>query len=100
MGDVPSLYSEQGYVAAQLIGATAESLKGELGDISRVSQELKKVAPRIETPSGPLGFDKYNQRIAVVYILKVEKRGGKLTNVAIDRIPNIAQEDVWKWWNK
>jgi hypothetical protein len=38
---------------------------------------------QIETPSGPLAFDPYNQRIVNEYIVKVEKRDGKLVNVVI-----------------
>jgi branched-chain amino acid transport system substrate-binding protein len=99
-GELPSRYSEMGYVSANLIGAVAEALKGEIEDISRVAKELKRVSNQIEAPSGPLAFDQYNQRIVNMYVLKVEKRDGKLVNVVIDRIGKVAQEDVWKWWRK
>ena len=99
-GEPPSRYSEQGYTAANLIGAVAEALKGEIEDISRVAKELKRVASQIEAPSGPLAFDQYNQRIINIYVLKVEKRDGKLVNVVIDNLGKVAQEDVWKWWRK
>jgi branched-chain amino acid transport system substrate-binding protein len=99
-GEVPSRYSEFGYVSAQCIGAAAEALKGNLENIVQVADAIRKVAPRIETPSGPLAFDQYNQRIVNVYVEKVEKRDGKLVNVVIDKIGKVAQTDVWKWWNK
>jgi branched-chain amino acid transport system substrate-binding protein len=99
-GEVPSRYSEFGYVSAQVIGAVAEALKGDVEDIGKVSQEVKKVASKIETPSGPLAFDQYNQRIANVYVEKVEKRDGKLVNVVIDSMGKVGQIDTWKWWNK
>jgi hypothetical protein len=97
---VPSRYSEFGYVSAQVIGAVAEALKGDVEDIGKVSPEIKKVASKIETPSGPLAFDQYNQRIANVYVEKVEKRDGKLVNVVIDSMGKVGQMDTWKWWNK
>jgi hypothetical protein len=65
-----------------------------------VAKELKRVATQIETPSGPLAFDQYNQRIMNMYVVKVEKRGGKVANVVIDSFGKVAQEDVWKCWNK
>ncbi len=99
-GEVPSRYSEFGYVSAQVIGAAAESLKGDVEDTAKVSAEIKKVASKIETPSGPLAFDQYNQRIANVYVEKVEKRDGKLVNVVIDSMGKVSQTDTWKWWNK
>jgi branched-chain amino acid transport system substrate-binding protein len=99
-GEVPSRYSEFGYVSAQVIGAVAEALKGEVEDTGKVSAEIKKVAAKVETPSGPLAFDQYNQRIANVYVEKVEKRDGKLVNVVIDSMGKVSQTDTWKWWNK
>jgi branched-chain amino acid transport system substrate-binding protein len=99
-GEPPSRYSELGYSAANLVGAVVEALKGKIEDIPRVAKELKSISSQIEAPSGPLSFDKYNQRITNIYVLKVEKRDGKLVNVVIDNLGRIAQEDVWKWWNK
>jgi branched-chain amino acid transport system substrate-binding protein len=99
-GEPPSRYSELGYTGANLVGVVAEALKGEVEDTPRVAKEIKRVAAKIETPAGPLAFDKYNQRIANIYVLKVEKRDGKLANVAIGKIEKVAQEDTWKWWNK
>jgi branched-chain amino acid transport system substrate-binding protein len=99
-GEVPSRYSEFGYVSAQVIGAAAEALKGEVEDTGKVSAEIKRVASKVETPSGPLAFDQYNQRIANVYVEKVEKRDGKLVNVVIDSMGKVSQMDTWKWWNK
>ena len=99
-GEPPSRYIEFGYVSANLIGAVAEALKGEIEDISRVAKELKRVATKIEAPSGPLAFDQYNQRVANIYVEKVEKRDGKLVNIIIGTIGRVTQEDVWKWWNK
>jgi hypothetical protein len=35
-----------------------------------------------------------------MYVLKVEKRDGKLVNIVIDKLGKVKQEDVWKWWRK
>jgi len=58
------------------------------------------VSNGIETPSGPLAFDQYNQRIVNMYVVKTEKKDGKLVNVVIDQLGKVAQADVWKWWWK
>jgi len=97
---LPSQYSETGYVAAQMIGAAVEALKGDVENVQRVADAIRKVAPGIETPSGRLAFDQYNQRIVDVYVVRVEKREGRIENVVIDRLGKVAQADVWKWWNK
>ena len=99
-GEPPSRYSEHGYTAANIVGAVAEALKGEIEDIPQTAKEIKTVAAKIETPAGPLAFDRYNQRIGNIYIMKVEKRDGKLINVVIGTIEKVTQEDTWKWWNK
>ncbi len=97
-GQPPSRYAEYGYTAAHVVCAAAEALKGEVDNPSRVAQEIMKIAPKIETPAGPLAFDQYHQRILTMYIMKVEKRDGKLVNAVIDRIPSVRQADVWKYW--
>ncbi len=99
-GQPPNHYSEYGYVAGKMIVATAEALKGEVEDTPRVAKEMKRVVEQIVTPSGPLAFDQYNQRIVNVYVVKTEKRDGKLVNVVIDKIGKVSQADCWKWWNK
>jgi branched-chain amino acid transport system substrate-binding protein len=96
----PSRYSEYGYTAAKMIVAGVEALNGEIGDISRVAREIRRVSSQVDTPSGPLAFDQYNQRIVNGYVVKAEKKDGKLGNVVIDRIGRVTQEDTWKWWRK
>ena len=83
-----------------MIVAGVEALKGEIEDASRVAKEIKKVSSQVETPSGTLAFDQYNQRIVNGYVVKAEKKEGKLGNVVIDRVGRVTQEATWKWWHK
>jgi branched-chain amino acid transport system substrate-binding protein len=99
-GHPPYRYSEYGYTAASMIGATIEALKGDVEDIPRTAREMKRIANTLEMPSGPLAFDQYNQRIVNMYVVKTEKHDGKLVNVVIDKLGKVAQTDVWKWWVK
>jgi branched-chain amino acid transport system substrate-binding protein len=99
-GHPPYRYSEYGYTAAAMIGAVTEALKGDVEDIPRTAKEMKRIANTLEMPSGPLAFDQYNQRIVNMYVVKTEKKDGKLVNVVIDQLGRVAQTDVWKWWNK
>jgi len=97
-GEPPSRYAEYGYTAASVIGAAIEALKGDVEDPSKVAREIVRIAPKIETPAGPLAFDQYHQRILNMYVLRVEKRDGKLVNGVIDKTPPVAQADVWRYW--
>jgi branched-chain amino acid transport system substrate-binding protein len=96
--DMPNRYTEFGYTAANVVGSVITAMKGDVADPSKTAKEIMKVAPKIETPAGPLAFDQYHQRIMTMYIMKVEKRDGKLVNAVIDKVPNVAQSDVWKYW--
>ncbi len=96
----PTRYSEAGYATAQLIVAAVEALKGELGDKAKVKDALRRSVTEIKPPRGAIQFDQYNQVITTIYVMKVEKQGGRLVNAIIDRIPMVSQEATWKWWRK
>lgn len=96
----PTRYVELGYVSAQLIGAAVETLKGEVGDRAALRDAIRGAATRIQPPRGPIRFDRFQQVITDVYVMKVERQGNRLVNVIVDRIPGTSQEESWKWWNK
>ena len=96
----PTRYSEQGYVAAQLVAAAVESLRGETGDRARLRDAIRGAATKIQAPRGPIQFDRYQQVITSVYVMRVERQGNRLVNAIVDRIPNVSQEETWKWWVK
>src|SRR2546422_1481957 len=96
----PTRYVELGYVSAQLIGAALETLKGEVGDRAAFRGAIRGAATKIEPPRGPIRFDRFQQVITDVYVMKVERQGNRLVNAIVDRIPSTSQEESWKWWNK
>ena len=96
----PSRYSEVGYVAAQLIVAALEDLRGDTRDRGKVRDALRGAVEKIQPPRGPIRFDQYQQAITDVYITKTERQGARLINTVVERIPAVRQEDTWKWWNK
>jgi len=97
---LPHFVAEGGYVGVQLIAAAVESLKGEVGDRAKFRDALRAAATQIRPPRGPIQFDRYQQVITPVYITRVERRGPRLVNAVIDRVPNTSQEETWKWWHK
>jgi len=92
----PTRYSEQGYVSAQLVGAAIETVKGEVGDRNRFREALRGAVTRIQPPRGPIQFDRYQQVVTHVYVMRVKRQGNRVVNAIVDRIPNVAQEDTWK----
>ncbi len=96
----PSRFAETGYTAAQLITQAIGDLKGAVEDRAKLRDALLAAAERIQSPRGPIRFDKYQQVITDIYIMKVERRGDRLVNAVVERIPAVSQEDTWKWWQK
>ena len=96
----PTRYSEQGYVSAQLIGTAIEALRGEVSDRTKFQEALRGAVTRIHPPRGPIQFDRYQQVITGVYVMRVERQGNRVVNAIVDRVPNVTQEDTWKWWHK
>ena len=96
----PTRYVELGYVSAQLIGAAVEALKGEVSDKAAFRDAIRNAATKIQPPRGPIRFDRFQQVITDVYVMKVERQGNRLVNAIVDRIPSTSQEESWKWWNK
>ena len=73
---------------------------GEVGDRAALRDAIRDAATRIQPPRGPIRFDRFQQVITDVYVMKVERQGSRLVNAIVDRIPNTSQEESWKWWNK
>jgi branched-chain amino acid transport system substrate-binding protein len=96
----PSRYSESGFDAAQLITTAVEALRGDLSDRARVREALRASLSRITSPRGPLEFDGYRQVICASYVMRTEKRGGRIVNAIVDTIPAVSQEQTWTWWRK
>lgn len=96
----PSRYSEQGDMSAQLAVAAVESLKGDLRDRAKFRDALKGAIGQVKAARGPIRFDQWNNLVTDLYITRVEKRGPRLVNAPIDKIPAVTQEATWIWWRK
>ncbi len=96
----PSRYGEAGWISGALIAAALDMLAGDLTDRGRVRDALKSALPRVRAPRGPVQFDAYRQIVSPVYVMRSARQGGRIVNAVVDRIPAVAQEATWGWWNK
>ncbi len=85
----PGVLSEGGYTGAKVILKALEAVKGNIENQEEFFKALRSV--KFEAPRGPFKFDEHQNTIFNVYILRVEKRGGKYNNYVIDTIPDVDQ---------
>ncbi len=91
---VPSYYSEGGYVAGMVFKAALDAVHGNAEDKEALLAAIRKVNMS-DAPRGPFTIDAYNNPIENIYIRKVEKVNGKLQNTVIYTFPKVSQ--FWKW---
>ncbi len=86
-GRNPDFFSVGAWDGMHLIYAALKKTKGktDAAALIKAAEGMKWQSPR-----GPISIDpKTRDIIQTVYIRKVEKVGGKLVNVVIDKIPNV-----------
>ena len=86
-GANPNFFSVGGYDGMTLI---YEGLKKTKGDADGEKLIARDEGHQVESPRGPMMIDPETRDVVEnIYIQKVEKVGGKLVNVEIDKIPNV-----------
>ncbi len=75
-GEGPAVYSAGGYITAKFLLAALKKVDGKIEQTERFLSALRKL--NLDTPRGPIRFDKYQNAITNVYLLKAEKSGGQL----------------------
>jgi branched-chain amino acid transport system substrate-binding protein len=86
-GENPNFLAVGGYDGMHLIYETLKKTKGKAD-----AAELVKAGAGMkwESPRGPMMIDPETRDVvSTIYIRRVEKVGGKLGNVEIDKIPNV-----------
>ncbi len=68
------------------------SVQGDVEKTDRFLEALKGI--EFDGPTGRFRFDEKQNVILTVYIQKVVKEGGRLTNALIETIPNVKQISI------
>jgi len=83
----PDFFAVGGYDGMHLIYAALGKTKGKTDGDSLIAAAK---GMKWESPRGPMSIDPETRDvIQTIYIQKVEKVGGKLVNVVIDKVPNV-----------
>jgi len=93
---IPSYFHAVMYSAGRWIVEAAKSLDGNVEDRDRLLAALRKASETTEDPRGPIKLDEYGNPTENVYIVKVEKVGGRLQNMLIHTYPMVSQFWTYK----
>ena len=92
----PAYFHAVMYSAGRWIAEAAKAVDGKVEDRARFLAAIRKASETIEDPRGPIKLDEYNNPTENVYILKVEKVGGRLQNTVIHTYPMVSQFWTYK----
>jgi branched-chain amino acid transport system substrate-binding protein len=87
----PAYFHAVMYSTGRWITAAATAIDGKVEDRARFLAAIRKASETTEDPRGPIKLDEYNNPTENVYILKVEKVGGRLQNTVIHTYPLVSQ---------
>jgi branched-chain amino acid transport system substrate-binding protein len=91
----PGYYSVGAYGAALMLEQALKGVKGQIEDKKSFMAALRNVQVDND-PRGKITLDALGNPIMNVYIRKVERKGGRLTNTVIKTYPGVSQFWTYK----
>jgi branched-chain amino acid transport system substrate-binding protein len=92
----PSYFHAVMYSAGRWILEAVKALDGNVEDREKLLAALRKASETTPDPRGPIKLDDYGNPTENVYIVKVEKVGGKLQNTVVHTYPMVSQFWTYK----
>jgi branched-chain amino acid transport system substrate-binding protein len=92
----PAYFHAVMYSSGRWITEAARAIDGKVEDRARFLAAIRKASETTEDPRGPIKLDEYNNPTENVYIVKVEKVGGRLQNTVIHTYPMVSQFWTYK----
>ena len=96
VGRTPAYFTAIMYSAGRWVAEAAKIVEGRVEDRERFLAAIRKASETVEDPRGPIKLDDLGNPTQNVYILKVEKVGGKLTNTVLHTYPMVSQFWTYK----
>jgi branched-chain amino acid transport system substrate-binding protein len=87
---IPGFYAASMYVSVQVVEAALHALNGDLSKPEQTIKALRAVSLK-DTVRGPLRFDHFGNAVGNMFVRKIVKQGGKLTNVTQKTYENCGQ---------
>jgi len=96
VGRTPAYFTAIMYSAGRWVAEAAKIVEGRVEDRERFLGAIRKASETVEDPRGPIKLDDLGNPTQNVYILKVERVGGKLTNTVVHTYPMVSQFWTYK----
>ncbi len=96
VGKTPAYFTAVMYSAGRWVAEAAKIVDGRVEDRERFLAAIRKASETVEDPRGPIKLDEWGNPTQNVYILKVERVGGKLTNTILQTYPMVSQFWTYK----
>jgi branched-chain amino acid transport system substrate-binding protein len=88
--NLPGGYAAGCYINGMCIEAALQKTGGATDDKQKLIDALKAVSLE-DTPRGPLAFDHFGNVVGNVFIRRVERKDGKLTDTILKTYPKVGQ---------
>jgi branched-chain amino acid transport system substrate-binding protein len=96
VGRTPAYFTAIMYSAGRWVAEAAKIVEGRVEDRERFLAAIRKASETVEDPRGPIKLDDLGNPTQNVYILKVERVSGKLTNTVVHTYPMVSQFWTYK----
>jgi branched-chain amino acid transport system substrate-binding protein len=90
-GRTPAYFHAVMYSSGRWVTEAARSLGGQVEDREKLVSAIRRAIETTPDPRGPIKLDEYGNPTENVYILRVDKVGGKLVNTVIHTYPMVSQ---------
>ena len=95
-GRTPAYFHAVMYSSGRWIAEAAQSLNGQVEDREKLVAAIRRAIQATPDPRGPIKLDEYGNPTENVYIVRVDKQGGKLVNTIVHTYPLVSQFWTYK----
>jgi branched-chain amino acid transport system substrate-binding protein len=91
LGRTPAYFTAIMYSSGRWIAEAASALGGQVEDREKLVAAIKRATETTPDPRGPIKLDEYGNPTENVYIIRVDKSGGKLVTSVVHTYPLVSQ---------
>ena len=95
-GRTPAYFHAVMYSSGRWIAAAARSVNGQVEDREKFLAAIRRAIEITPDPRGPIKLDEYGNPTENIYIVRVDRAGGRLVNTIIHTYPLVSQFWTYK----